>query len=821
MFNKLYLAFFKLFLEQLLKNSQIFQEKMSVCLKILFVSLFFFFPVFFSYAELCPQLDFKVEDGKVVESYIGEYECNPQKPLRPPKKDERICFFDCDAARAPLRKKPAPIPYMPYPRGGEIDDESQEESGTTNGGDNQTVPSSEGYGGYGVNPYHSQKGHPLESFREESDNQMRQAEEQHRQLIEREQLRQSYIDQELNKVKDNLLSPLKKEIDEILFSEKITDEVKLQKAYEFVRRIIPSVKDYVENYTGLPHTRGNYSERAIAEGIGILQSHTMNKLFAFRSEILHREKETQLKDLFTNKDSEWNRKTVQITSETERDIRDMFDDLERIFFSSDKDKYTEYNKEEIVQTTAFEIEENLYKTAKILMNEDLGASLSALRTNIDPLYSLTDTSFQLAEHIQMNSVLSEYSSSAYYEKNIEDMTLNILKSTYDRKNLGLLEETNLPQTDEELYPFQSPEGEFLNRLKVLHSKLYSARPFHEQGVQAREIGLLTVQIADREYAEGNKEKAEMALLMGETMSDIAIGLLLPTVGFGKDVYELFTGKHLLTGRTLNDFERTMSLIGVCTFGAMNSGTIKLVKSSVKKVGDLADDLAKLLNTKVTKKLSDQTGLSRKSKRKLQKMRDHEAVLESLDKIGIESPEEIEMARRFLQKVFTKRDPHLEEVIEVIESVGKKGIKNYTKVIDKLKDHGMSLTFKQERKLAVLLREQGQSLSEADLLKQVVEIIGETSPALKEFLSGLKFDGNPPRKIVKEAISKIKGIEKEGFLFLQKLTRGADFKKLKSGEGWTIRLNDEYRLTFLIEEEVNKTVKFVNFKVVHKSSDIYK
>ena len=89
---------------------------------------------------------------------------------------------------------------------------------------------------------------------------------------------------------------------------------------------------------------------------------------------------------------------------------------------------------------------------------------------------------------------------------------------------------------------------------MLYSKLRHAKPASDVGGQSRYVGLMAVEVGDEEYSLGNKESAQLAYHVGETMADLSIGVV-PYVGTGKDVYEFVFGRHLLTGRKLSAFER--------------------------------------------------------------------------------------------------------------------------------------------------------------------------------------------------------------------------------------------------------------------------
>jgi hypothetical protein len=67
------------------------------------------------------------------------------------------------------------------------------------------------------------------------------------------------------------------------------------------------------------------------------------------------------------------------------------------------------------------------------------------------------------------------------------------------------------------------------------------------------------------YRAGDKQKGDFAKELAVTALDTALSLT-PGVGFAKDIYEASTGKSLVTGEKLSNFERTMAVVGILTVG---------------------------------------------------------------------------------------------------------------------------------------------------------------------------------------------------------------------------------------------------------------
>ena len=319
-----------------------------------------------------------------------------------------------------------------------------------------------------------------------------------------------------------------------------------------------------------------------------------------------------------------------------------------------------------------------------------------------------------------------------YERTVTDASNDLLKTKYSRRQLSVLEDENLTPPEEESYEFLSPEGEFLEKNKAVYQKLRASNPYHEQGILARQIGLSAVEVADEEFAEGNEPEAETAFQTAETMSDIALGII-PYVGTGKDFYELLTGKHLLTGRTLTLFERSMSVVGIAlsgfSGGFVNSTQIKATLNITHRVAG-----------KINQKLLDKFLRGLNNTQLARTIKDYpNTFFKSMEELGISSKEQVISSAKFLRRAFSRENPSIEELSRVIQVVGKEGIETYTKVIDELTnfkpqllENGKIFLARQLRFKDKIFKQTQKIVNEENLLK-----MGETYAEKSSLITQVK------------------------------------------------------------------------------------
>ena len=331
-----------------------------------------------------------------------------------------------------------------------------------------------------------------------------------------------------------------------------------------------------------------------------------------------------------------------------------------------------------VQAHIIEEEAEVYKTALDMVNQVSDRSAQAVSQNTAEFkqlvsesvpFSVVDIPLKTPEWIDRKK---------FYEQNVTQAVREVLETKYARHELGAVYENTSVSEDAGqsgiLYQFKSPEGEFLDKNQELYSKIRSSNPYHEQGRIGRELSLIAVETADEEFAEGRKETAGLAYQVGEAVSDIALGVT-PYVGLGKDVYEALTGRHLLTGRDLSNFERSMSVVGIAVSGAtggmISSGSLKASLDTTGKV--LSKIHAKALEKGSAFAQRGFETIARSSHR----------VLDSLQGVGVQTRKGIKSAGHFLRRAFAKENPSVEEIAGTIQSVGRSGIEDYTKALDKL------------------------------------------------------------------------------------------------------------------------------------------
>ena len=235
-----------------------------------------------------------------------------------------------------------------------------------------------------------------------------------------------------------------------------------------------------------------------------------------------------------------NQKAHQLIRQIEPQVRKIINSFS--FLSLLKDDQVE----SIVQSWSSLIESSLME--KIVQRMEQKVSLSAK----DSLSDLSQNVKSLKEDVQkVSNGIRRIGVSSSPSENTEDpidaAVYEKLKSQYSRGELRVLNDPSFTKPEEEPYQFTSPAGEFLDKNRMVYEKLRQANPYHEQGILARGCGLKFVQTADAFYAGGNEELAQKTHQKAQAMIGIAEGGL-PFEA--KSIYEVCTGKDLLTGRDI-------------------------------------------------------------------------------------------------------------------------------------------------------------------------------------------------------------------------------------------------------------------------------
>ncbi|MDQ3230795.1 MAG: pre-toxin TG domain-containing protein, partial [Pseudobdellovibrionaceae bacterium] len=134
----------------------------------------------------------------------------------------------------------------------------------------------------------------------------------------------------------------------------------------------------------------------------------------------------------------------------------------------------------------------------------------------------------------------------------------------------------IPSPDDIPQVGQTPEQQFPEQAKCEMGK--NLVDHAEQGVEAfkgqpdyeARKGLISlaksaIEGARISYQEGRVAQGDFLYTLATTAADMAISLA-PVVGWGKDIYESWSGTNAVTGSPLTDFER-----GVAIFGALTGG----------------------------------------------------------------------------------------------------------------------------------------------------------------------------------------------------------------------------------------------------------
>lgn len=152
----------------------------------------------------------------------------------------------------------------------------------------------------------------------------------------------------------------------------------------------------------------------------------------------------------------------------------------------------------------------------------------------------------------------------------------------------------------------APEAPTSESLGIQAVEFYRdmARDYVESGlIEHRHERLALIGIADtaldvsrRSLAEADSEKAEIAARIAVGLLDASISMT-PLIGWSKDIYEAVTGKNILTGERLSDFEWTLAVLGAATVGIGSKikavdKAFDVVHDCVRIAGESADGVAR-------------------------------------------------------------------------------------------------------------------------------------------------------------------------------------------------------------------------------------
>ncbi|MBF0315036.1 MAG: hypothetical protein HQK52_16555 [Oligoflexia bacterium] len=140
--------------------------------------------------------------------------------------------------------------------------------------------------------------------------------------------------------------------------------------------------------------------------------------------------------------------------------------------------------------------------------------------------------------------------------------------------------------------FQS-QGVPRQQLENIYQNLNQARPFTIQGKQAKVMGYVAVEEADKSFAEGDTSSGAVFKEYAQIFADVAMdafSVINPVTAhatMARDVLEASTGRKLLSGERLSVTDRailiTSAVVGI-TFSAASSGMLGGTAASLTKNG---------------------------------------------------------------------------------------------------------------------------------------------------------------------------------------------------------------------------------------------
>lgn len=158
------------------------------------------------------------------------------------------------------------------------------------------------------------------------------------------------------------------------------------------------------------------------------------------------------------------------------------------------------------------------------------------------------------------------------------------------------------------YVFKTMDPQLRGRLERIYERYWYADAVGAKPRRIRWLGIQSIQLADQAFAEQKLKEGAYFLSIVESMLDMLVGLD-PLTGLGRDTYELITGKNLITGALLSDFERGMAFLGVASVGTLS--TANRIGQRVVKLAAKAGHLDKAL-IRTVQTSSSMVTLNRKS-----------------------------------------------------------------------------------------------------------------------------------------------------------------------------------------------------------------
>ncbi len=252
----------------------------------------------------------------------------------------------------------------------------------------------------------------------------------------------------------------------------------------------------------------------------------------------------------------------------------------RPYYSDYTVNYAE-ERELLIQQEVLKLERGLFKQSLTLLGQQ-NSNLKNQRSGL----AISSALGGLSDRIQTMPIVSLSSESDSEEEvlSISSRVNTLLMAQADQETLKALIKANLLEVELPpiAYQFKAEESEFKVRNVELYKNLYYVKAENPQAVQAKTLGLEFTVLADNEFSKGREDSAEYAHEVALSLLDIALGVI-PVISVGKDAYEFFLGKNLLTGETLSKPNRMLAGIGLLTLGTSN-----IMKGAAKFIPLLGD-----------------------------------------------------------------------------------------------------------------------------------------------------------------------------------------------------------------------------------------
>ena len=173
----------------------------------------------------------------------------------------------------------------------------------------------------------------------------------------------------------------------------------------------------------------------------------------------------------------------------------------------------------------------------------------------------------------------------------------------EKTEIVLADSKKLNRPDENLYTFQSPEGEFLDKSKTLYNSVWNKSPFYYKGIYAKNCGLAAIEVADQEFYQYRLTQAEMAYVAALAFMRIVFGD--PLLEDSKYLYEFCTKRNYSSGMVIEDMKDITSYLTSTSFRELFESEKLLVITDYDIIATLEKIRERAFNTYLTTEEEEQ------------------------------------------------------------------------------------------------------------------------------------------------------------------------------------------------------------------------